>query len=284
MTPQSQKDEIKRSFQKVFRGYDPSEVDSYINALTENYNALYRDYAELEHKLSEANDKLSDITGEEEKVKKTLDTARAAADKIVADAYERSDAILASIKRSCDKILRSFRDKTEAHKLALSSMQESILVFKNELFERYRLHIELIEQLSPVFEYEEDLTPQQYVEKVVSAMNRDVSAEFGINIGGFDVGADETDAGNEPEEKALSETMVFDSQPKLVTDAAEEEKPVEKKPQKPKKKSGKRSKKSAVISLIDEYETPGVINIPKETGVQMSFDFDSACGSLSDTH
>lgn len=284
MTPQSQKDEIKRSFQKVFRGYDPSEVDSYINALTENYSALYRDYAELEHKLSEANDKLSDITGEEEKVKKTLDTARAAADKIVADAYERSDAILASIKRSCDKILRSFRDKTEAHKLALSSMQESILVFKNELFERYRLHIELIEQLSPVFEYEEDLTPQQYVEKVVSAMNRDVSAEFGINIGGFDVGADETDAGNEPEEKALSETMVFDSQPKLVTDAAEEEKPVEKQPQKPKKKSGKRSKKSAVISLIDEYETPGVINIPKETGVQMSFDFDSDCGTLSDTH
>lgn len=284
MTPQSQKDEIKRSFQKVFRGYDPSEVDSYINALTENYNALYRDYAELEHKLFEANDKLSDITGEEEKVKKTLDTARAAADKIVADAYERSDAILASIKRSCDKILRSFRDKTEAHKLALSSMQESILVFKNELFERYRLHIELIEQLSPVFEYEEDLTPQQYVEKVVSAMNRDVSAEFGINIGGFDVGEDETDAGNEPEEKALSETMVFDSQPKLVTDAAEEEKPVEKQPQKPKKKSGKRSKKSAVISLIDEYETPGVINIPKETGVQMSFDFDSDCGTLSDTH
>ncbi len=284
MTPQSQKDEIKRSFQKVFRGYDPSEVDSYINALTENYNALYRDYAELEHKLFEANDKLSDITGEEEKVKKTLDTARAAADKIVADAYERSDAILASIKRSCDKILRSFRDKTEAHKLALSSMQESILVFKNELFERYRLHIELIEQLSPVFEYEEDLTPQQYVEKVVSAMNRDVSAEFGINIGGFDVGADETNAGNEPEEKALSETMVFDSQPKLVTDAAEEEKPVEKQPQKPKKKSGKRSKKSAVISLIDEYEMPGVINIPKETGVQMSFDFDSDCGTLSDTH
>ncbi len=283
MTSQPQKDEIKRSFQKVFRGYDPSEVDSYINALTENYNALYRDYAELEHRLSEANERLSDITGEEEKVKKTLDTARAAADKIVSDAYERSDAILASIKRSCDKILRSFRDKTEANKSALSSMQESILVFKNELFERYRLHIELIEQLSPVFEYEEELTPQQYVEKVVSAMNRDVSAEFGINIGGFDVGTDETDAGSEPQEKALSETTVFDSQPKSAADAAEEEKPVET-PQKPKKKSGKRSKKSAVISLIDEYETPGVINIPQETGVQMSFDFDSDGGILSDTH
>lgn len=284
MTPQPQKDEIKRSFQKVFRGYDPSEVDSYINALTENYNALYRDYAELEHRLSEANDRLSDITGEEEKVKKTLDTARAAADKIVADAYERSDAILASIKRSCDKILRSFRDKTEAHKSALSSMQESILVFKNELFERYRLHIELIEQLSPVFEYEEDLTPQQYVEKVVSAMNRDVSEEFGINLGGFDVGNDEADAATEPEEKALSETMVFDSQPKLVTDETEKEKPAAKQPQKTKKKGGKRSKKSAVISLIDEYETPGVISVPQETGIQMSFDFDSDGETLSDTH
>ncbi len=284
MTLQPQKDEIKRNFQKVFRGYDPSEVDSYINALTENYNALYRDYAELEHKLSEANDRLSDITGEEEKVKKTLDTARAAADKIVSDAYERSDAILASIKRSCDKILRSFRDKTEANKSALSSMQESILVFKNELFERYRLHIELIEQLSPTFEYEEDLTPQQYVEKVVSAMNRDVSAEFGINIGGFDVGTDDTDAESEPQEKALSEATVFDSQPKSATGAAQDEKSDGKPQSKPKKKSGKRSKKSAVISLIDEYEMPGVINIPQETGVQMSFDFDSDSGILSDTH
>ena len=273
----SQKDGAKRNFKKTFRGYDTAEVDSYINAITENYNLLYRENARLARELADANDRLVDLTGEEEKVKKTLETARAAADKIVADAYERADAILASIKRSCDKILRSFRDKTEAQKAALSSMQENILVFKNELFERYRLHIELIERISPVFEYEEELTPEQYVEKVVSTMTRDVSEEFGIKLEGFDI--DMGQHSDATEDNDYGATAVF---------APQEEKPSEEQSEEAtsrpahRKRTVGRGKKTSVISLIDEYETPGVANVKRESGVQMSFDFDSESSSLSD--
>ena len=274
----SQKDGAKRNFKKTFRGYDTAEVDSYINAITENYNLLYRENARLARELADANDRLVDLTGEEEKVKKTLETARAAADKIVADAYERADAILASIKRSCDKILHSFRDKTEAQKAALSSMQENILVFKNELFERYRLHIELIERISPVFEYEEELTPEQYVEKVVSTMNRDVSEEFGIKLEGFDI--DMGQHSDATEDNDYGATAVF---------APQEEKPSEEQSEEAtssrpahRKRTVGRGKKTSVISLIDEYETPGVANVKRESGVQMSFDFDSESSSLSD--
>lgn len=273
-----QKDGAKRNFKKAFRGYDTAEVDSYINAITENYNLLYRENARLARELAEANDRLADLTGEEEKVQKTLETARAAADKIVADAYERADAILASIKRSCDKILRSFRDKTEAQKAALSSMQENILVFKNELFERYRLHIELIERISPVFEYEEELTPEQYVEKVVSTMNRDVSEEFGIKLEGFDIDLGKPE---ETEEKDLGETSVFAPQEEKPSEEERQSVAPEQKPAH-KKKTGSRGRKTSVISLIDEYETPGVTVAPRESGVQMSFDFDSESSSLSD--
>lgn len=273
-----QKDGAKRNFKKTFRGYDTAEVDSYINAITENYNLLYRENARLARELAEANDRLADLTSEEEKVQKTLETARAAADKIVADAYERADAILASIKRSCDKILRSFRAKTEAQKAALSSMQENILVFKNELFERYRLHIELIERISPVFEYEEELTPEQYVEKVVSTMNRDVSEEFGIKLEGFDIDLGKPE---ETEEKDLGETAVFAPQEEKPSEEERQSVAPEQKPAH-KKKTGGRGRKTSVISLIDEYETPGVTVAPRESGVQMSFDFDSESSSLSD--
>ena len=277
MALQSQKGGTGRNFRKTFRGYDVGEVDNYINALTENYNALYRDRAKLEHELAETKMRLADVSGEEEKAKQTLETARAAADKIVADAYERADAILASIKRSCDKILRSFRDKTEAQKAALSSMQENILVFKNELFERYRLHIELIERISPVFEYEEELTPEQYVEKVVSTMNRDVSEEFGIKLEGFDI--DMGQHSDATEDNDYGATAVF---------APQEEKPSEEQSEEAtsrpahRKRTVGRGKKTSVISLIDEYETPGVANVKRESGVQMSFDFDSESSSLSD--
>ena len=274
----SQKDGAKRNFKKTFRGYDTAEVDSYINAITENYNLLYRENARLARELADANDRLVDLTGEEEKVKKTLETARAAADKIVADAYERADAILASIKRSCDKILRSFRDKTEAQKAALSSMQENILVFKNELFERYRLHIELIERISPVFEYEEDLTPEQYVERVISTMNRDVSEEFGINLDGFDIGrlddTPETDDKNNAEEATAEASKQEESVPQNTA----EEKPHVRSGR---RKSGSYGRKAAVMDLLDEYETPGAVAARRESGVQMSFDFDSESDSLS---
>ena len=66
----SQKDGAKRNFKKTFRGYDTAEVDSYINAITENYNLLYRENARLARELADANDRLVDLTGEEEKVKK----------------------------------------------------------------------------------------------------------------------------------------------------------------------------------------------------------------------
>lgn len=268
----------KRSFSKVIRGYNPTEVDEYITAATENYSSLYREYAELEHKLALALDRLSKLDGEEEKVRKTLETARGAADKIVSDAYERSDAILASIKHSCDQILRSFRDKTEAQKTALAAMQKNIFGFKNELFEKYRLHIELIEQLSPVFEYEEDLTPEQYVERVVSTMNREISAEYGINLSGFDAAPpEENKTSVPPSDTAVCDTKAEASQNKPEANSR-------KKPRPPKKKGAGHSVKAAVMKLIDEYETPGAARADLGGGaVQMGFDFDSASETLEET-
>ena len=284
MDDKFQGDVEKRDFPRAFRGYDTAAVDKYIDEITENYSELYREKAELEHLYAEAKERLSNLDTQEEQVKRTLETARAAADKIVADAYERSDAILSSIKKSCDKILRSFKEKVETQKNALDSISQNIFKFKNELYERYRLHIELIEQLSPVFEYEEELTPEQYVEKVVEKMSGDVSEEFGISL--KDIAEESRD---EPiENEVLSDTVVFDADPVKTHVKSVPEKPenapteqetpetdaVEKKKRKP------RSKKKDVISLIDEYSTPGAAEyVP---AVQMGFDFELGTGELSD--
>lgn len=279
-----QTDVVKRDFPKAFRGYDTAAVDKYIGEITENYSQLYREKAELEHLYAEAKDRLANLDMQEEQVKRTLETARAAADKIVSDAYERSDAILSSIKKSCDKILRSFKDKVETQKNALDSISQNIFKFKNELYERYRLHIELIEQLSPVFEYEEELSPEQYVEKVVEKMSKDVSEEFGISLQDF---AEETK--EEPiENNVLSDTVVFDSDPSKASEKKQEIKTEEshsesdsrEQPPQAKKKRKPRSKKKDVISLIDEYSTPGAMDI--SSAIQMSFDFELGTGELSD--
>lgn len=284
MDDNSQTDVIKRDFPKAFRGYDTAAVDKYIGEITENYSELYREKAELEHLYADAKDRLSNLEMQEEQVKRTLETARAAADKIVSDAYERSDAILSSIKKSCDKILRSFKDKVENQKNALDSISQNIFKFKNELYERYRLHIELIEQLSPVFEYEEDLSPEQYVEKVVEKMSQDVSEEFGISLQDFT-----DDIKEEPiENEVLSDTVVFDSEPMKVhenkteqrTEVAAADENASEKSSPAKKRKKQSNKKKDVISLIDEYSSPVAMDL--SSAVQMSFDFDLGTGELSD--
>lgn len=266
--------EETREFSKVFRGYDIAEVDEYINKLTENYSALYRENAELEHKYAEASERLAELEDKEEQIQKTLSTARAAANKIVSDAYERSDAILASIKKSCDKILRNFRDKIEMNQKVLSEMHESIYNFKNELFERYRLHIELIEQLTPMIEAAEEKAPQEIVENVISSVGDEIKAEYGISLMTFDLGEPEekpTESAPATEEPTVRQSEEKDESPKNENEA-------DKKP----KRKRKANAKDGVMKLLDEYEAPltSASGIP---AVQMSFDFDGTPGNLSDT-
>ena len=172
----------EREFTRSIRGYNTSEVDAYINRIVENYAILYRENIELSKRLAELEEKQLSLSAEEELIRKTLETARKAGDSIIADAYNRSDEILASVKTGCDSILHNFRDKVEAQKAALSEMQKNVKQFKNELFEKYRLHVELIEQLTPMYEYEEELSPDEYVSHIVSNLKQEVTAQYYISV------------------------------------------------------------------------------------------------------
>lgn len=179
--PTQQNKLSSRDFSKTILGYNTAEVDEYINRLTENYSALYRENAELEASLAQAVARLSGVEKEEEQVKKTLEVAKRAADQIVNEAYGRADDIIASVKKSCDAILANFREKIELHKSDLGEIQEAVFNFKNELFEKYRLHIELIDQLAPIYEYDE-LTSDKYVDRMVTNLKREIAAEYDLKL------------------------------------------------------------------------------------------------------
>lgn len=256
MAPITPKALSEREFTKTIRGYSISEVDEYIGRIVENYSILYRENIELARRLSEATGRLENLSSEEELVRQTLQTAKKAGDKIIEEAYIKADDILASIKSSCDSILRNFRDKIEAQKTALADIQQNILTFKNELFEKYRLHIELIEQISPVYEYEEELSPDEYVERVVTNLKKEVAAQYGISL----------DTLTAPDN---TQTKVADGTSELPPAAPEAEPPIvevhETAPQKPAPAPKKRKPRAvpSVMELLDEYEDPEVLREAK---------------------
>jgi len=203
------KDLAGKSFSSAFKGYNKTEVDEYVSKVTKNYSALYRRCAELEESLAVANLRLENIESDELRAKKALETAKEKSDCMIAEAYERADDILVSIKKNCDAILRDFRSKVDAQKDALAEMNARVEIFKKDVFSRYRTHIELLEQLTPQLDFE-NYTSSEYVMRVVDELKHEINAEYDIAIGyddessGFEGYAEEPDFDEMPTEEEIS--------------------------------------------------------------------------------
>ena len=253
--PNQQGNNAGRQFSRSIRGYNVNEVNEYLNRLSENYAILYRENVELEQKLADAQSRLENLDKEEEQVKRILETAKRAADQVVNDAYARADDILASVKKSCDGLISNFREKIEARKNDLANIQENVGEFKKELFEKYRLHIELIDQLVPVYEYDE-LTSDRYVDRMITNLKKEVAAQYDIKL---------EDILTEEEQQGL----VLDT----VNDMATE---LEKSEEKERASAVKKAKPviPSVMELLDEYEDAAATETDN-LGKQLTLDIDA---------
>lgn len=160
-----------KSFSKSVRGYNPAEVDEYIELLIEKYTELYRENNELERKLKTVGTKLDQMRDEEESIRSTLLNAQKMAEKIVTDANSRADAITASIKERCDSIIAQFRTELSDEKDEMWEIRTRILDFKKQLFDSYREHIKSLQELS-VNEIEDIVLPDE--DKIVADIISDV--------------------------------------------------------------------------------------------------------------
>lgn len=297
------KDLAGRNFSLSFRGYNKEEVDTYITKVINNYSMLYRRCAELEEQVAVANVRLENIDKEEKRARNSLNSASETSDRIIAEAYEKADNILVSIKRNCDAILRDFRDKVDAKKDALAEMNARAELFKNELFEKYKAHIELIEKLSPDFEFDDDLSSNEHVARVITELKHEIEAEYDISVGYDDpeseMYSDENDLPTEEEINAIinditkkniiePEEETKDAEAQTAENETEKEKETEiKEPpvQEPEKvvvrASRKRTRKStkkdvtSVLEMLKEYEEADARNIPK-IEAQLMLDVDDA--------
>ena len=149
-----------KTFSKSIKGYNPAEVDEYIEFLIGKYTEVYRENNELERKLHVVVTNLDEIKDEEESIRSTLLSAQKMADKIVKDAGARADVITGAIKERCDAVIAEFKEQLKAEKEEMWELRSRIVDFKKELFDLYRGHIESIKSVS-VNEIDEIVLPNE---------------------------------------------------------------------------------------------------------------------------
>ncbi len=164
-----------KQFQKSFKGYNPQEVDEYLEFVLEKYTEAYRENNELERKLRIVVTNLDEIKDEEESIRNTLMRAQKMAEKIVADANDRADIITGAIKDRCDGVIAEFRQQLQAEKEKAWIIRTRIIDFKKQVYELYGKHIEELKDLS-VNEIEDIVFPND--DALVAGIFNDVKTRI----------------------------------------------------------------------------------------------------------
>ncbi len=86
--------ENKRFSKKMMNGYNPDEVDDFLDELTLEYGKLYKENAELKAQREELDDNVGKYKNIENTLQNTLVMAQKTADEITAVAKQQAEQIL----------------------------------------------------------------------------------------------------------------------------------------------------------------------------------------------
>ena len=210
-----------KTFGKAVRGYNPNEVDDYIDFLIEKYTELYRENDELERKLKIVVTNLDEIRDEEESIRATLVKAQQLGEKIVREANEKADAITNSIKTRCEAIITDFRKQYSAERKEVWQLRNTVLDFKKNVYELYRDHIEELQSIS-VNELEQLVIPEdtEVVGRILSDVKEAVQTQVDV---GEDIKREQDLNVTEPVTQETDFTMDEEKTKAADTDTTEED-------------------------------------------------------------
>lgn len=163
------------AFSKTLKGYAAGEVDEYIVHLLNKYNEAYIEHQELERKYAAALEKLDVAKNEESTISATIVNAQKMADAIVNDAKVKAAEVKNAVSESCDRILAAYREKVSAERDKLTQCEAAVAQFKNELYEAYKKHLTMIDNLMPDDDVTPELTDDMLEEKAVELAREKLS-------------------------------------------------------------------------------------------------------------
>ncbi len=197
----------KYGFKIIRRGYDPAEVDAYIDTQLERMTAMQEQNAALMRKLSEAQDMIRHYSATEKALRNSIAQSKRGAADMLSDARERSTNLVDTARIECNRIVDELDAKIEEKYKTLDEIKASVIRFKQELFQLYSDHIEMVEELSETaenFSYEPDFT----------ALSQAIDE--------FEEAAENTSEPQVPEFPEYPETSLFETAEESVEEAAEE--------------------------------------------------------------
>lgn len=94
-----------KEFKRGLRGYNPDEVDEFLDKIVEEYEAIYKENSLLKEKVSSINEKVDHYTKIENTIQNTLLLAQNASEQARSNAQKEADLVIKNANDTAQKII-----------------------------------------------------------------------------------------------------------------------------------------------------------------------------------
>lgn len=150
-----------QKFGKTFRGYDPSEVDAFMEAICSTLEELIKQNAELKEKLSSAESTLKGYTDLEGNLKQALVTAQKAAEEIRGNAQKEAQLLMRETQMKAERRLEesyNLLSRLRKQIADLDNLKKEYLIRLRSLLDTHRNIVESMEKEEKPYKEELQLT------------------------------------------------------------------------------------------------------------------------------
>ena len=161
-------------FSRVLRGYDPNEVNDFLDKVIAKVEAMVKELEEKDKKINELTklnqddkqqisdlkrleqenltltSKIAQFERMEENLKKAILMAEKTSEQIKLTAYQERDIIISDAKKNANRIVNEALLKSETIEKESDMLRRNMIVFKRRLKDALSTQVELIEDIEKI--------------------------------------------------------------------------------------------------------------------------------------
>ena len=133
-----------KDFPRKFRGYNPDEVDQFLDMIVEDFEKLYKENIDIKEKYRVIKEKIDSYTAIEDTLKETLVTAQKTAEEVVSNAQKKAELIVRESEAEALKLTQQGQDRLLAIRTEQEETRIQLEVFRVKFKKLLEAEIELL--------------------------------------------------------------------------------------------------------------------------------------------
>jgi len=142
----------QKRFTKKMMGYDPKEVENFLNEIATNYEQMIAERNSLREAIREKELRLAEHKEREQALQNTIQTAAVMAEKMREDAVREAKLILNDANQKAETIVMDAKESLRKMYAEIADLKRIRMQFESSFKALMNAHLSLIEEGSKVFQ------------------------------------------------------------------------------------------------------------------------------------